>query len=136
MGCPSATFTSGGWDQAKTKIMTYSSSVAMSRRQGYAQRNQNSVSFAASARSLGPISNTIILIVLACLIGLLYLTQVTKTNSFGYTINSLEQQQSQLKDQNANLKVATARLQSLQRVADSDTAKGMVPTAPAGSISQ
>jgi len=66
--------------------MTYSSSVAASRR-GYVRRNQNSVSFAASARTLGPISNTIILIVLACLVGLLYLTQVTKTNGYGYTIN-------------------------------------------------
>lgn len=108
----------------------------MSKRQGYSRRNQNSVSFIDGTKQLGPVSNTIILIVLACLIGLLYLTQVTKTNSFGYTINSLQQQQSQLKDQNANLKVATARLQSLQRVASSETAKSLVPTAPAGSISQ
>ncbi len=72
--------------------MTYSSSVAMSRR-NYGRRNQNTVSFTAKAQSLGPVSNTIILLVLACLIGLLYLTQVTKTNSFGYTINHLKQQQ-------------------------------------------
>lgn len=116
--------------------MTYSSSVAMNRRAGYVRRNQNSVSFTSSAKSLGPVSNTIILMVLACLIGLLYLTQVTKTNSFGYTINSLQQQQSQLQDQNSNLKVAAARLQSLQRVANSSTAKNLVPTAPIGSISQ
>lgn len=116
--------------------MTYSSSVAMSRRTGYSRRNQNSVSFLNSAKTLGPVSNTIILIFLFCLIGLLYLTQVTKTNSFGYTINSLEQQQSQLKDQNANLKVATARLQSLERVATSKVAKSLVSTAPVGSISQ
>lgn len=108
----------------------------MSRRTSYVRRNQNSVSFVSSAKSLGPVSNTIILMVLACLIGLLYLTQVTKTNSFGYTINSLQQQQSQLQDQNSNLKVAAARLQSLQRVASSSTAKGLVPAAPVGSISQ
>src|SRR5690348_17016404 len=116
--------------------MTYSSSVAMNQRRSYARRNQNSVSFANSAKNLGPVSNTIILIVLACLIGLLYLTQVTKTNSFGYTINNLQQEQSQLQDQNTNLKVAAARLQGLQRVASSDTAKNLVPTAPVGSISQ
>src|SRR3989344_4812464 len=85
--------------------MTYSSSVAASK-QGYARRGQNAVSFVAATRTLGPISNTIILIVLACLIGLLYLTQVTKTNSYGYTINSLQQQQSELKDQKANLEVS------------------------------
>lgn len=115
--------------------MTYSSSVAMNRRPGY-RRNQNSVSFVASAKTLGPVSNTIILIVLACLIGLLYLTQVTKTNSYGYTINSLEQQQSQLRDQKANLEVTAARLQSLDRVASSNVAKNLVSVAPSGSINQ
>jgi hypothetical protein len=113
--------------------MTYSSSVAASRR-GYVRRNQNSVSFAATARTLGPISNTIILIILACLVGLLYLTQVTKTNGYGYTINNLEQQQSQLKDQKANLEVSAARLQSLQRVSSSSVAKNLVSVAPSGVV--
>jgi hypothetical protein len=113
--------------------MTYSSSIAASRR-GYVRRNQNSVSFAASARTLGPISNTIILIVLACLVGLLYLTQVTRTNGFGYTINSLEQQQSVLKDQKANLEVSAARLQSLDRVSASKAAKNLVSVAPSGVV--
>ncbi len=115
--------------------MTYSNSVAASK-SGYAHRGQNAVSFVAATRTLGPISNTIILIVLACLIGLLYLTQVTRTNSYGYTINSLQQQQSELKDQKANLQVSSARLQSLERVASSDVAKGLVSVAPTGSISQ
>lgn len=113
--------------------MTYSSSIAASRR-GYVRKNQNSVSFAASARTLGPVSNTIILIVLACLVGLLYLTQVTKTNGFGYTINNLEQQQSQLKDQQSNLEVSSARLQSLDRVANSNAAKALVSVTPSGVI--
>jgi hypothetical protein len=113
--------------------MTYSSSVAATRR-GYVRRNQNSVSFAASARTLGPISNTIILIVLACLVGLLYLTQVTKTNGYGYTINNLEEQQSQLKDQRANLEVSAARLQSLERVSNSNVAKSLVSVAPSGVV--
>ncbi len=115
--------------------MTYSSAVAASRR-GYARRNQNSVAFTAAVRSLGPVSNSIILIVLFCLIGLLYLTQVTKTNSFGYTINSLQQQQNQLLDQKANLEVTSARLQSLDRVASSATAKNLIPVTPSGSIQQ
>src|SRR5437868_8414784 len=115
--------------------MTYSSSIAASRR-GFVRRNQNSVRFSASSRTLGPVSNTIILIVLACLIGLLYLTQVTKTNSYGYTINNLQQEQSQLKDQKANLEVTSARLQALDRVASSDVAKNMVPASPSGVLQQ
>lgn len=107
----------------------------MSRR-GHYRRNQNSVSFVDTAKTLGPVSNTIILIVLACLIGLLYLTQVTKTNSYGYTINSLQQQQSQLQDQKANLEVTAARLQSLERVSNSSVAKSLVSVTPAGSLTQ
>lgn len=99
------------------------------------RRNQNSVSFAA-ARTLGPISNSVILIFLGCLIGLLYLTQVTKTNSFGYTINSLQQEQTQLLSQKTDLEVQAARLQSLDRVAGSQVAKNLVPSTPAGSINQ
>jgi hypothetical protein len=119
----------------KNKNMTYSSSVAMSRR-SYARRNQNTVSFSARTQTLGPISNTIILIVLACLIGLLYLTQVTKTNSYGYTINSLQKQQTQLKDQKADLEVQAARLKSLDRVAASEVAKNLVSVTPSGVVKQ
>jgi hypothetical protein len=115
--------------------MTYSSSIAASRR-GFVRRNQNSVRFNASARALGPISDSIVLIVLACMIGLLYLTQVTKTNSYGYSINNLQQQQSQLKDQKANLEVTAARLQALDRVASSDVAKKLVPATPSGVLAQ
>lgn len=115
--------------------MTYSSSIAASRR-GYVRRNQNSVRFSPSARSLGPVSNSIILIILACLVGLLYLTQVTKTNSYGYSISQLQQQQTALKDQKADLEVQSARLQSLDRVAASQAAKDLVSTAPSGAVNQ
>ena len=115
--------------------MTYSSSIAASRR-GYVRRNQNSVRFRSSARALGPVSNTVILIVLACLIGLLYLTQITKTNSYGYAINNLEQQQSDLKEQKASLEVEAARLQAQNRVSESKVAKDLVSTTPNGVIAQ
>ena len=114
--------------------MTYSSSLAMNRSR-FSGRNQNSVSFAmAQKRVLGPVSNTIILIVLACLLGLLYLTQVTKTNAYGYQINGLQQRQSQLKSQHDDLEVASARLQSMKRVQDSPVAKNMVSVAPTTTV--
>jgi hypothetical protein len=113
--------------------MTYSSSLAMNRTR-FSGRNQNSVTFRTQSRTLGPISNTIILIVLACLLGLLYLTQVTKTNAYGYQINSLQQQQSQLTTQYDNLQVASARLQSLSRVQSSTVAKNLVAVSPSGTV--
>lgn len=113
--------------------MTYSSSLSMNRTR-FSGRNQNSVTFQSKARTLGPISNTITLIVLACLLGLLYLTQVTKTNAFGYEINGMQQKQSQLKSEHDDLEVASARLQSLSRVQNSEVAKSMVPVAPSATV--
>ena len=98
------------------------------------RRNHNSVTFLRAPKTLGPISNSVVLILLACLIGLLYLTQVTKTNGYGYVINDLQEQQVQLKNQKADLEVSAARLQSLDRVAASSAAKSLVSVAPSGSI--
>jgi len=119
--------------------MTYSSSLALSRKntfasRGMASKGQNAVTFRSRERSLGPISNTIILIVLACVLGLLYLTQVTKTNAYGYQVNNLLEQQQQLKQEQDDLEVASARLQSLDRVQNSDVAKGLVSVAPAATV--
>ena len=114
-------------------LMTYSSTLAMGR-QPVAQRGQNSVTFRVTDRRLGPVSNTIVLIVLACLLGLLYLTQVTKTNAYGYQINGLQQQQSKLQQQHQDLTVASARLQSLDRVASSQQAASMTSASPSGSV--
>lgn len=114
--------------------MTYSSSLALNRKSNFAPRNQNAVSFRNRERKLGPISNTIILIVLACLLGLLYLTQVTKTNAFGYQINDLQKKQTQLTQEHDDLEVASARLQSLDRVQNSDVSKGLVSVAPSATL--
>ncbi len=113
--------------------MTYSSALSMSRGQ-YAGRNQNVVSFASAEHRLGPISNTIILVVLACLLGLLYLTQVTKTNAFGYEINDLQSKQAALQAQHDDLELASARLQSLDRVQNSPAAKDLVAIAPTATV--
>jgi hypothetical protein len=113
--------------------MTYSSSLAMNRSRD-AGRNQNTVTLRTKERTLGPVSNTIILIVLACLLGLLYLTQVTKTNGYSYQINNLQQQQSALRTQQDNLQVASAQLQSLSRVQASAVAKSMAAVTPSGTV--
>jgi len=127
--------------------MTYSSALSMSRgqyanptrqalrgTQTYAGRNQNVVSFGTTERRFGPISNTIILVVLACLLGLLYLTQVTKTNAYGYQINGLQQQAAQLQSKHDDLALASARLQSLSRVQTSKVASNLVAVAPSGTV--
>ncbi len=113
--------------------MTYSSSLAMSRKR-YATRHQNVVTMNQSARTIGPISNTIVLVILGCLLGLLYLTQVTKTNASGYQIDNLQKEQSALQKEHEQLELSAARLQSLDRVAKSPAAKELVSVAPTATL--
>ena len=113
--------------------MTYSSSLAVGR-QRYASRNQNTTSFRARGKTVGPISNTIILIVLACIVGLLYLTQVTKTNAYSYQISDLKDQQASLRAEHDQLSIDSARLQAQERLKDSNVSKQLVSVAPAGVV--
>lgn len=116
--------------------MTYSSSLAVGRKTAVYGRGQNALPFRSQETRLGPISNTIILIVLALVLGLLYLTQVTKTNAYGYQIESLRTEQKELNAQHDDLAVASARLQSVERVQNSDVAKGLVSVAPTATVRQ
>jgi hypothetical protein len=113
--------------------MTYSSTLAAGRGQ-YVRRNQNTTAFKSKDKTIGPVSNTIILIVLACLLGLLYLTQVTKTNAFGYQIDKLNKQEQALQQEHDELEVASARLQALDRVKDSQPANELVSVAPTATL--
>lgn len=97
-------------------------------------RNQNITRFSSEKRGIGPVSNTVILIVLACLLGLFYLAQVTKTNAYGYEINELTQEQTRLQAEHDQLQVSSARLQSLDRARTSAAAKKLVSTAPTSAI--
>jgi len=128
----------GVWDQNTNLIqkqthMTYSSTLAMGR-QRYAGRNQNTTNFQEKKQAMGPISNTIVLIILACLVGLLYLTQVTKTNAYSYRINDLKDQQTSLEAEHDQLTIDAARLQAQERVKNSSVAKNLVTVAPAGTL--
>lgn len=113
--------------------MTYSSSMALNR-QRYAARQQNTARFNTAERTLGPVSNTITLILLACLLGLLYLTQVTKTNALSYKISGLKDQQKQLKMEHDDLAIGAARLQSLDRVKNSQAAATLVSVTPTATV--
>lgn len=113
--------------------MTYSSTLTVGR-QRYARRHQNSVTMTDESRKLGPISNAIVLIVLACLLGLVYLTQVTKTNAYSYQIKNLQQEQTSLKDERDELEVAAARLQALETIKNSRPAQTLITVAPTATI--
>ncbi|HEX5456075.1 MAG TPA: hypothetical protein VFW77_01780 [Candidatus Saccharimonadales bacterium] len=103
-------------------------------RRRFARRHQNVVSMAEQAKTIGPVSNSIVLVLLSCLLGLLYLTQVTKTNATGYQINQLKEQYSQLQKDHDELELSAARLQSMDRVAKSPVAKNLVSVAPTATV--
>ncbi|MCE7936939.1 hypothetical protein DYH10_04105 [Candidatus Saccharibacteria bacterium CPR2] len=90
------------------------------------RRNQNTERFQSYEKKFGPVSNALMMAILICVLGLLYLTQVTKTSSYGYKINELTTKKAQLEDENRALQVEAARLQALDRVKNSDVAKNLV----------
>jgi len=113
--------------------MTYSSSVSLGKSR-YASRGQNVVSFKNESTRLGPVSNTIVLLVLICLIGLVYLTQVTKTNSYSYEIQDLQTAQSVLKEEQKDLELTAARLRSIDSTAVAKASESLVSVAPTATI--
>lgn len=113
--------------------MTYSSTTSLGRAR-YSSRGQNAVSFKNESTKLGPISNAIVLIILICLIGLVYLTQVTKTNAYSYQIQDLETKQSALLDEQKDLELVSARLKSIDSDAVAKASKSLVSVAPTDTI--
>jgi hypothetical protein len=88
------------------------------------RRNQNSVRFKLP-QTLGPVSHAVLIVVMLAVLGLIYLTQITKTSTFGYQLNDLNAKKKQLISQNRDLEVESARLQALERVQQSNVAKSM-----------
>ena len=84
-----------------------------SRREKSWRRNQNTVAFEPSAK-LGPISHTVLVAMMVAVLGLIYLTQITKTSTYSYQIDKLSIQRSKLVDRKRDLEVESALLKSLQ----------------------
>lgn len=87
-------------------------------------RNQNLVAFQTN-RKLGPVAHTVLIVLLIAFLGLLYLTQLTKTSAFGYEMKEIDDRKTQLAAEQDDLKIENARLQSLSRVQDSSVATAM-----------
>jgi hypothetical protein len=115
--------------------MTYGKSVTLSRAASY-QRNRNVVSLQANRTGFGPVANGVIIVLILCLLGLVYLTQVTKTNALGYKVNELSTQQEQLSEEHASLELESVRLQNLERIKNSEVAKNLQQAQPTAYVTQ
>lgn len=102
----------------------YNSLTLRARPERIWRRNQNTVTF-RSSQTLGPVAHTVLVALILAVLGLIYLTQITKTSSYGYEINELEAKQSELLSRKQDLQVENARLQSLERVSQSNVAKSL-----------
>lgn len=109
--------------QTKTMSQYFNSALAAVPSQNW-RRNQNTVRFKPS-KKLGPISHTVLVALMLAVLGLIYLTQITKTSTYGYEINDLSNKKEQLLSEQRDLEVETARLQALERVGQSSVAKAL-----------
>lgn len=110
--------------------MTYSVATAAARQRPAYGRNQNTTYFQSNRSAIGPISHIIILVVIVSLMGLVYLTQVTKTYGLGYKVDDLTKKQTQLTTEHANLELESVKLQSIERVKNSQVAASMTTVSP------
>jgi hypothetical protein len=92
------------------------------------RRNQNTVSFASSAK-LGPVAHTVLVALMIAVLGIIYLTQITKTSTYGYQLEALDSKRADLVSQKSDLEVENARLQALERVQGSSVAKNLAEPA-------
>jgi hypothetical protein len=92
------------------------------------RRGQNTAVFVHS-RTLGPIMHTILIGLMIAVLGLIYLTQVTKQSTFGYEAERRQQTLADLSAKRDELKNENDRLQALNRVSQSNVAKAMTDPA-------
>ena len=93
-------------------------------------RNRNTVRF--SARSLGSISQIIIISMLTLVFGLIYVAESTKATSFDYEISSIESEISELTTRKDDLSVEKARLTSVATARNSSIASNMETSTVSG----
>ena len=107
--------------------MAYSTTFMLSRSQPSSswKRNQNTIRHNFGSKQFGPVAHTVVVVMLLCVMGLMYLAQINKTNAFTYPINELESKKDSLIAEQQQLKVEAARLGSLETVKNSTVAKNL-----------
>lgn len=108
--------------------MSYQQSqIFNNRRQQNWSRNQNTVAFVSSIK-LGPVAHTVLVALMITVLGLIYLTQATRTTSYDYATQKIDSQIADLNTQKNDLQIENARLTALETVKNSSVASTM--TAP------
>ena len=107
---------------------TYLSSVQF-QRSGTISKNINLATRVSARRGLGPISNLLFMAVIVTLMGIMYLSQVTKANDFSFTLSTLESRKTELVQENQELSLQAARLVLIDNIASTKVAKSLANAA-------
>lgn len=91
-------------------------------------RNQNTTRF-QSAIKLGPVAHTVLVALMIIVLGLIYVTQATRTTGYDYEAQKIDSQIAEYNEQKSELEVESARLTALETIRSSSVAKEM--TTPA-----
>ena len=94
------------------------------RRDATMRRNQNVTRY-NSATKLGPVAHTVLVALMITVLGLIYLTQATKTTAYSYEAQTLDAEMSELTAKKSELEVQNARLTALETVKNSSVASAM-----------
>lgn len=105
------------------------------RRQQNWSRNQNTTRF-QSAVKLGPVAHTVLVALMIIVLGLIYVTQATRTTGYDYEAQKIDSQIADLNEQKGELEIENARLTALETVKNSSVAKQMVAPASSQYISE
>ena len=88
-------------------------------------RNQNIMAYQSNIK-LGPVAHTVLIGLMITVLGLIYLTQATKTTGYDYEINKVDTRIADLTSKKTDLEIEKARLTALASIERSAVAKNMV----------
>ena len=104
--------------------MSHTTNYYVSRRQQNWSRNQNTTRF-QSAVKLGPVAHTVLVALMIIVLGLIYVTQATRTTGYDHQVQKIDSQIAEYNQQKGELEVENARLTALETIKNSSVAKAM-----------
>lgn len=104
--------------------MSQNTQYYVSRRGQNWSRNQNTTRF-QSAIKLGPVAHTVLVALMIIVLGLIYVTQATRTTGYDYEAQKIDSQIAEFNQQKSELEVENARLTALETIKNSSVARAM-----------
>lgn len=105
--------------------MSYSRTAQFNtRRTDQWNRNQNKTRFHSPVK-LGPVTHTVLVALMITVLGLIYLTQATRTTGYDYEAQKIDSEIAELTNKKTDLEIENARLTALENVQKSSVAREM-----------